>query len=385
MRDMKSIHRARRWATGIAGMGVGLLFVGFLANTLQAVETDPNEGPIKVAVFVENRAGASFDADVAVLEDFLAGRISGAHMQVLARAMLLNSLRHFAAGSASSKDTPGQDLDRVLSDSTSALRLAQDLGADYILLATIDSYGKDSRTYTAGEVKTVNDIHTLRVSYRLAETARGGEVAGDTVVVSRMYRQSDGLQVESSDVVNQLLDEAAGKMAARLLLRQSSLPAVARDSSRVKVTLQCSVADFAKLPNVGLNQNNEVVLGEGHAQATVSDVNVEVNGITVGSAAGTLEVPPGLNKLRLTREGFKPYERTVNFFDGQTLTVALQMTEKGYARWKNVVAAYTALENNRKLTDAEVQVLQGYAQMLRQSGIKVDTKEGLKFYRGVYW
>jgi hypothetical protein len=112
---------------------------------------------------------------------------------------------------------------------------------------------------------------------------------------------------------------------------------------------------------------------------------VEINGITVGSAPSQLEVPPGLNKLRLTREGFKPFERTVNFYDGQTLTVALQMSDAGYARWKDVVAAYTGLENNRKLTDAEVEVLQGYAQMLRQSGIKVDTDEGLKFYRGVYW
>ena len=128
-----------------------------------------------------------------------------------------------------------------------------------------------------------------------------------------------------------------------------------------------------------------MVLGEGHALATVSDVNVEINGITVGSAPGTFEVMPGLNKLRLTREGFKPYERTVNCYDGQTLTVALQMTDDGFARWKDVVKAYTALENNRKLTDAEVEVLRGYAQMLRQSGIKVDTREGLKFYRGLYW
>jgi ABC-type transport system substrate-binding protein len=65
----------------------------------------------------------------------------------------------------------------------------------------------------------------------------------------------------------------------------------------------------------------------------------------------------------------------------------MQMSPEGYARWKDVVATYTALENNRKLTDAQVEVLQGYAQMLRQSGIniKVDTKEGINFHHPLYW
>ena len=46
---------------------------------------------------------------------------------------------------------------------------------------------------------------------------------------------------------------------------------------------------------------------------------------------------------------------------------------------------YWLAEARHQRRQAEVEVLQGYAQMLRQSGIKVDTKEGLKFYRGVYW
>ncbi|MCU0770663.1 MAG: PEGA domain-containing protein [Verrucomicrobia bacterium] len=341
--------------------------------------------PIQVALFVDNRAGASFDDKVPVLENFLAGRLASGDMEVLSRQVILNALKDFGAGSTSAPNTPGQELDRVLSDSGSALRLAQNLGADYILLAALASYGMESRNFTGEGVNTINQTHTLRATYRLAEAARGGEVAGDTVVARRTLRQSAGLQIESSDVLNGLLDDAADQIAASLLARRVALPEVSLDASRVNVTFQCSITDFARLPNAGLNENNEVVLGEGSARATVSEVTVEINGITVGSTPGPLEVPPGLNKLRLTREGFKPFERTVNFYQGQTLTVALQMTEAGFARWKDVVAAYTALENNRKLTDAEVEVLRGYAQMLRQSGIKVDTKEGLKFYHGLYW
>jgi hypothetical protein len=382
---LQTMHGRRRSLVGTVGLAVALVAGGGLGKTSFAADAGTNAEPLKVALLVDNRAGTAFDDDVPVFEDFLAGRIAGEGMQVLSRELLLNSLKDFAAGSSSAADTPGQELDRVLSDSTSALRLAQNLDADYVLLATLASYGSESRTFTGQGVNTVNNIHTLRVSYRLADAAQGGEVAGDTLLASKTFRQSAGLQVESSDVVNQLLDEASHQLADNLVARRASLPGVAREDSRINVTIQCSLADFAKLPNAGLNENNEVVLGEGNAQATVLDVTVEINGITVGSAPGTLAVRPGLNKLRLSREGFKPFERTVNFYEGQNLRVALQMSEDGYARWKDVVVTYTGLENNRKLTDAEVEVLQGYAQMLRQSGIKVDTKEGLKFYRGVYW
>ena len=79
----------------------------------------------------------------------------------------------------------------------------------------------------------------------------------------------------------------------------------------------------------------------------------------------------------------------MNVVEGQKLKVALQLSEAGYQRWKDNTAFLQALENGRKLTDAEVKVLEGKAQMLRQSGykvdvkedIKVDTKEGVKVYQ----
>jgi hypothetical protein len=366
---------------------IALVLMGGWAGAAPAADSNVSSALLKVALFVDNRAGADYDDQVAVLEDFLASCLASADFQVLSREVILNSLKDFTAGGSSTQDTPGQQLDRLLSDNTSALRLAQNLDADYVLLATLASYGNESRAYTGQGVNTINNRHILRVSYRLAEAARGGEVGGHTVAVTRTFRQSSGLQVESTDVLNQLLDEAAHKVSASLVARRESLPTIALETARVQVTLQCRITDFARLPNAGLNESNEVVLGEGHAQATVSDVTVEVNGIAIGSAPGTFDVPVGLNKLRLTREGFKPYERTVNFYDGQTLTAALQMSEEGYARWKDVVATYTGLENNRKLTDAEVEVLQGYARMLRQSGIniKVDTQEGINFYHPLYW
>jgi len=344
----------------------------------------PKAEPIKVAIFADNRAGAAFDDKVGVLEDFLASRISGQHIQVMSRDVVLNALKNFSAGAGSTIDTPGRQMDRALSDNTSALRLAQNLGADYVLVPTITTYGKDTRTFAGEGLKTVNTTHNLRVSYRLAEAARGGEVSGDRVTVSRTIRQSAGLQIENADVLNELLDEAADRLSTSLAQRNKMLTPVAANAKTVKVTIQCTITDFASLPNAGLNEKNEVVIAGGNAQAYALDVTLEVDGIAQGSAPGTFDVAPGLHKVRLTRDGFKPYERTVNFFDGQKLTIAMQMSDAGYARWKDVIASLTGLENNRKLTDAEVKVLEGQAQMLRQSGIKVDTKEGLQFFHPLY-
>jgi hypothetical protein len=351
-------------------------------------ETPKPMGLRKTAIFVDNRAGEGFNDKVAVLEDLLAARLAGKGFSILSRDLVVNALKQYPApGTAVPvSESPGQKLDRLLSDSTSALRLAQNLGADFILAPTITTYGEESRTFQGSGVASVNVIHTLRVGYRIAEAAQGGMVAGDTVAVSKTIRQTAGLQINNQDLINQLLDEAAGLLAASLVQKQGTLPNAAVQAGRVNIAVAATVADFARLPNAWLNDKNEVVLGDGSATAQALDVTVELNGVALGSAPGSFPVPPGLNKIRLSRVGFKDYERTINTFEGQKLVVAMQMSEAGYQRWKDMVAFMTRLENNRKLTDAEVKIMEGYAQQLRQSGFKVDTKEApqLNIYKSLY-
>ena len=75
------------------------------------------------------------------------------------------------------------------------------------------------------------------------------------------------------------------------------------------------------------------------------------------------------------REGFKPWERTVNFTNGQKLNVALEMSAAGYARWQDATKFMNELKNGAKLTDAEVKRIEGEAKMLEQSGYKVNTTD----------
>ena len=74
------------------------------------------------------------------------------------------------------------------------------------------------------------------------------------------------------------------------------------------------------------------------------------------------------------------------------------LSNEGFSRWKEIRDFLQALDTKRALTAAQVKVMEGYAQELRQSGylvevksnqkidqhqdIKVDTKEGIRNYFG---
>jgi hypothetical protein len=110
--------------------------------------------------------------------------------------------------------------------------------------------------------------------------------------------------------------------------------------------------------------------------------------VALGSAPGEFKAYPGLHKISLSREGFDTWSRTINVYDGQTLRVALQMSEAGYARWADTTAFLATLDANRKLTDAEVNKINGLAEFFKNSHYKVDAKNlpntSNNYYRSLY-
>ena len=279
-------------------------------------------------------------------------------------------------------------LDQALSDNTSALRLAQNLGADFILIPSITTYGTDKKAYHGDGISTVNVTSTLRVSYKIVEAGMGGEIKGDTVTASKTIRQSGNLQVESSDTINDLLDDAANQLADSLARSASSLPTEVAKAKMVSFNVACTMTDPRQQPilvsALGVTADNHVVVTNQPVAVQPMDVTVELDGVAIGSAPGSFQAYPGLHKLRLSREGFDPWERTVNIYAGQTLRVGLQMSAAGYARWADTTAFLATLDSNRKLTDAEVKKIEGIAKFFSESHYRVDTKENVKIYKSLY-
>ncbi len=454
-----------------------LLVLGSLATGPLFAADAPTSAPLrKVAIIVENRAGAQLNDKVPVLEDLLTSRIAGKGYSVISRAVTVDALKTYpAAGIAASSQTAinassagasqldsassmsgqgsaaqntaiqakaasgdsadsaslevGQTasaqmaaagsrtgsasghgsasmnlarsdsaqlavtpettrLDQALSDNTSALRLAQNLGADFILIPSITTYGTDKRTYSADGINTINVTHNLRVSYKIVEAGAGGAIKGNTITASKTIRQSGNLQEENSDVINELLDDAADQLADSLAQTAGSLPATVAKDKLVSFRIACTMTDPRQQPilisALGVTADNHVVVTNQPVALQPMDVTVELDGIAIGSAPGSFQGYPGLHKLRLSREGFEPWERTVNIYDGQNLRVALQMSAQGYARWKDTTDFLATLDSNRKLTDAEAKRLEGIAKFFSESHYRVDTKENVKIYKSLF-
>lgn len=324
-----------------------------------------------VAIFTANRAGEVGESELGALEDYVTARVTGLNVHVISGETALHAVAGMAPGAEANA------LDAQLGQSTSAVRLAQTLGATHLLQVTLTGFDSNRKTIDAYGVSAANDERTVRVTYKILDGTTGGSLAADTVRVSRTYQNSDTMQVDRSSVLNDLLDGAAEKVAASLqrqIERGRITAAVA--TGQVKVALTTELTDLF-VPDVRIDAENTVRISESKFRVSALAATVEIDGLAVGSAPGVIETKAGLHKLRVVREGFKPWERTVNFTDGQKLNVGLELSDDGYARWKDATAFMNELKNDAKLTDAQVKVLEGQARMLENSGFKVNTKDGL--------
>ncbi len=321
----------------------------------------------KTAVIVSNRAGKAYDDKVASLEDYVAAQVTDLGISVISRET--------ATQAVAGLDHAANAADTALAQGTSAVRLAQTLGADYLLQVTLTGFDADARKIDAYGVQAVNVTGTLRVTYKILDGATGASLTADTVKVSKLVQQGEASVAVQADMLDELLAEAAKKVAVSLKARLDAgrIAAPSAAQGLVTVMIQTEGADLT-IPYSRIGVENTVSISESKLKVLLS-ASIEVDGVTVGTAPGEITVKPGLSKLRITREGFKPWERTVNFIKGQKLSVALEMSDEGYARWKDSTAFLNGLKNGAKLTDGEVKVLEGKAKAFEQSGFKVDTKD----------
>jgi hypothetical protein len=182
------------------------------------------------------------------------------------------------------------------------------------------------------------------------------------------------LQTENEDIINELLEDAAGKVADGLAAKAAHFVPPATPG-KVEILIACGVKDLAgneiTLPDLRLTENNTIVKG-GQELAVQGSATIEIDGFAMGTTPARIKVAPGAHKLRLTRPSFTPVELQINATDSLSLTPTLQLSEAGFQRWKEIRSFLDHLDTHRKMTDAEAEDIRGHAQMLRQSGIRVD-------------
>ena len=276
---------------------------------VSAAQADP-----RAALFVQNRAGARLEPQLDVFNDLVATRLNGAGFEVVRpqdvlarftesrRAESAQELRQAmeALQSAKSEGTVDGPLQEA-----SAVRIAQLMDADLLVFASLVSLGENRvRTQSYG-VPQEATLTTLRVALRVLDGDRGSQLFGDTVTATEKIMQNANLQVEAGDLLNQLLDRGAVELADRVSgSREKIVAAMAERAEPVTVTINASAAGAA----------------------------VEMDGVVIGTAPGTFQVRPGVHEVRLTREGYATWEKSMAFVDGQTLEVPMELSAVGLAR-----------------------------------------------------
>lgn len=331
------------------------------------------------AIFIKNRSGAAFQDKLGAFEDLLIGEVTDMGFRVMSPGDTVNALRNFL-GTPPDESVPGAKLDELLANNTSAVRLAQNMGVDFILVASITTFGSDTQHLKRPDLgidRTVTD-YKLRATYKVIGASRGESLSAGNVLASRRLQSSATLE-ENSDVANDLLADAAVQIASKLESKggTGAVPQGEKAAEFVNFVLSCSMQDMT-VPEVIKDESGEYILSANRYKLETLAVTVELDGVVIGSAPGEFQALPGLHKIRLTREGFEDWERTISVREGQILNVALTLTPEGRAYWLQMADFFARLKRDERIAEADAELIRGVAQKMRQSGIRIDKKVDVK-------
>lgn len=349
-------------------LSAGLVTCLFASTALSQTADEPaNASPPSVALLVEAGDPKLPPGAAAELSDQLAARLAAAGYAVMTPDDVVEAIQPPL--------DPAEDLDRALRENSSALQLARNIGADFLLVASMLSYENETRAYSGYGVENQNETYRMRIASRLVRTSDGSALTGDTATVSKTFRQDANLTTRSDGVVSGLIADASAVVTTywRDQLADGSIDPTGPVTDLATVEIRVSVRDV-NVPVVVRTSGGEVIATGDTAPAQALGVSVEADGVVVGSAPGTIQLRPGIHRLKLTREGFRDWNRQVNVIDGQTLEIAMEFDEDGLRRWMERAAFLESLRSERVLTDAEVERIEGEAQRLRQSGIRYDIR-----------
>jgi hypothetical protein len=353
---------------------------------VQVVERKAQEKPKaarRTAIFVDNRAGAQLNETVLRFEDHVAARAGGDKFEIISKEDVAKAVKVYpesAGAVAAERNTLGTREDRKLADDTSALRLAQNIGADYVLMVALDSFDAESKRFKTADIDVLNKVYTLRGTYKLLDGVTGGTLGGTPVRASKTVRESANISIENTDLTADLVEKLADQIAQDML-KKADLFREASAVGDIPVTIRCNARDLQgneiSLTDVGVTEDNRVVKGK-DTQPLQVVATIAFDGMVMGSTPAVVKVKPGPHKLRLTRPGFDDAEMTVKAAEGMDLTVTMQMSSEGFTRWLQIRDALNALDVSRKMTDAEAERIRGIAQMFRQSGYRIDHRSDVK-------
>ncbi|WP_432799367.1 PEGA domain-containing protein [Poriferisphaera sp. WC338] len=333
-----------------------------------------------VAIFIKNRAGKSFESKIGMFEDLLVGEIADLGFKIISPEDTAKMMKTYP-GTKDGKPIEPTMLDKHLTEKSNALRLAQTLNADYLFTASILSYGHTTKKINRPDLGISSNVtdYTLRIMYKILDGNDGKSLSAGNMKSSKRLQQTAELQTETSDMLNVLMDDAVVALAAKLNDKgaAASVETVKKNSGLAMIAINPSIQGF-NVPEITVDANGQYNVGQKILPLQAIDVDVELDGVVIGTAPGELQASPGLHTISVSHPNFEPWERMINVRDGMKLKIPMVMTDDARSKFTGMTAFIASLKNTQQLTDAQVEVLRGHAQMLRQSGFRVDHRVDAK-------
>ena len=182
--------------------------------TIQQRVAESGPKVFKTAIFVANRVPKMEDK-MSEFEDLVTGKVADLGFQVFSKEVIADSLRTFDPTLAGTP-RPANSLDTKLSEQSSAVHLAQGLGADYLMIVSLSSIGKKQNAINAYGVKRITEDTTLRFTYKILDGQTGATITAGVDKAVYSATQSENAVETSDDVPNELMDKAAEQIAQAL-------------------------------------------------------------------------------------------------------------------------------------------------------------------------
>lgn len=330
----------------------GLDVVAVEADMVKRAVLAPRPQPAnpKIAIFVKNQTRVpGMDDQVDGVRDRIAAELAGAGLIVMDKAEIADGFNRFKVTTAEER----AGLVEGVFTGGSTLRVAQMLGADYVMLVSIIGAGHTSRA--AGD-KPVT-IFTVRMSTKVNEAVQGTSVYGanwtSKLPVPGQYTAGADELNYYNDLFDQWASATGEEIAAKAAAWRRVEPAAA---TLVEFSVSTTVDELIQGLESGVRASNELL---DEMRRLVGGVTVEIDGATVGSTPGTFKATPGLHQMRVTRQWMRPWQQTVNIQPGATFRVALELSDEGLNR-------YRSLEGFRSA------VAIGYAEAAMRKGVKIN-------------
>ena len=352
------------------GITVSLLAAALASPSLPAAEGQAEEpGLLRAAIFVQNRAGEEFQGKTDTLNDLLTTRLTAKGFSIINKQDVIERFRVSrdpALKKAAAALEKGS-IEDALKDA-SATRLAQMMRADYIIIATITSYGhRHSKFSGRGTMYGVDNeatAYTLRVGCKVLEGAQGGTIYGDVVKVSENQPGLENLKTDyTEETLNSLLDRASVEIAQNVGEKIDYIRTV-----KVK-----------HLPAVPFTVSSNVLEG----------ATLQLDGAVIGSIGikpRQFLVSPGIHMMKVSRQWFQPWEKPVNIVAEQQLSITLKLSKEGAERYKDIEAFNQEMEAKRAKVEiakeqseasaySKKQIADGEKKKREESYIRVDTSK----------